>query len=383
MDEWNVQDDFHGDYRLLGLRNQDAFGFAYTDYDVLNDIISTAGPSLNVPYYSAAAINAVHVYQAVEYPPAASIGNRSETVYYDLYWAHTIDIIPNILSGVVGYTWAGTQLNTVANESTVPYIDTQAMFQQFLHRFGVVLKPIKDMVSIYALDETTFFPPNASQLVLVGNALNLAPPQLGEDKEIGIKTSFLGGKISTDFAYFHMSLTNVLENAGVLPNGFGYYAPVGFTIEKGYDGDIGINLGYGWQMFATFFSGGDRDQLGNPVSGSYDNSWSVFTRYDFAKGSALHGLSVGAGINVIGGQWIATSGLSGVKLPAIEKYQQGAWAECFFNYQLTRHLFFAPPRRQYRQPSLRRRHPKRRGGRSQPPAHLVLLGSVQILSSRG
>ena len=53
--------------------------------------------------------------------PAPNKGTRSENVYADIYWSHTVDIIPNWLSLVAGWTWIYTPSSSVANAWLVAY----------------------------------------------------------------------------------------------------------------------------------------------------------------------------------------------------------------------------------------------------------------------
>ena len=118
-----------------------------------------------------------------------------------------------------------------------------------------------------------------------------------------------------------MTLTNALYVGGLFPNGSGYFVPVGFSREEGVDGDMAFNLIPGWQLITNFYAGHDRDQNNNPVSSTFDNQISFFTRYDFPKAGPLNGFAVGGGLSRVGGRWISTSGLSiaGVTLPSVIK----------------------------------------------------------------
>lgn len=113
-----------------------------------------------------------------------------------------------------------------------------------------------------------------------------------------------------DFAVFKMSLTNVLQNVNVLPNGYFVAIPIGSAVERGFDGDISLSLIPGWQVIGNFYSGHDRDQNGIPVPTTYDNSWGLITRYDFQRGNPLHGLTIGTGVSRIGGRWISNAGIT-------------------------------------------------------------------------
>ena len=269
---WTALDDFGGHYDLGMFPNQDHFGFAYSDYTPRTEVPTTASPPITgVNFTSAAAVQATPVPQWYQYPVAASIGSASKAVYGEIYWEHTIDVIPNWLTIDAGWTWAYLQETSITNLSTLPWVATVEPFEQFLHRVGATLHLTKN-VSLYAIEATALNPPSQGQVL---EDLLLPPPQQGEDNEIGLKTSFLGGRISTSFSWFHMTLTNVLEPGGTLANGFSYYVPVGGTVQEGVDGDF--------RLHHCPRLAGDRELLRRPRSGSVQQSGLEFVRQQLER----------------------------------------------------------------------------------------------------
>jgi len=291
-------------------------------------------------------INEVSALNAYTLPPdgvylanlPATEGPYSKTVWGEIYWSHTVDIIPNWLTLIGGWTWDYSSATTVPNFSALPWQAMVVPDSTFLHRVGAIFKATRS-VSLYALQATSFTPPTGSSLL---ENEQLPPPQGGKDNELGMKTSFLGGRLSSDLAWFHMTLTNALYVGGLFPNGSGYFVPVGFSREEGVDGDVAFNVVPGWQLITNFYSGHDRDQNNNPVSSTFDNQISFFTRYDFQKAGPLKGFAFGGGLSRVGGRWISTSGLSipGVTLPSVIKIHEGTLVDTFVTYQLDRHWSF-------------------------------------------
>ena len=155
-----------------------------------------------------------------------------------------------------------------------------------------------------------------------------------------MKINFLGGRISGDFAWFHMTLTNTTSTGITLPNGFGFSVLTGFTREEGVDGDVAFTVVPGWQLITNFYAGHDRDQNGVPISSTYDNSLSFFTRYDLGKASpSLKGLAFGGGLSRIGGRWQSSSGLAvtGLTLPSVIKIHAGTLVDTFLTYDFAKH----------------------------------------------
>ena len=151
-------------------------------------------------------------------------------------------------------------------------------------------------------------------------AVNWPLPRPGKGNELGMKTVWMGGRISSDFGWFNVdSLTSTicsLPQASSPVFGGSYDVIVGASIEEGVDGDLSMAILPGWQLVATFYAGHDRTYVNNPISGTYDNSWSFFNRYDFPKESSLKGLALNFGISRIGGRWTSSGGI--VAFPSME-----------------------------------------------------------------
>ena len=238
LDTWGVANDFHGHYDLGPMANQDAFGFQYTDYVVYSYITSFGTtPITGVNFTNAANINNLQIPQLNAYGPAPSKGTRSENVYADIYESHTVDIIPNWLTLVAGWTWIYTPSSSVTNISSLPWNSVLVPNEAFTHRIGAIFHPIKD-ISIYALDINALYPNSVSNLILVNGQLTVPPLQLAHNTEFGIKANFLGGRISADLAFFHEPISNLLVAGQTLPNGFTVSIPSGQTVDEGFDGDL-------------------------------------------------------------------------------------------------------------------------------------------------
>ena len=290
---------------------------------------------------SAAAVNAIKVPGKDDYPPPANTGIRPETYLSNIYWQHTVELLQDRLILVGGVTRANLTTSSIANVAIIPFQATVVPIAKYLHRVGVVVKPLKD-VSIYAMEGTTFQPAGAVAAVLKDGST--PPAQEGKGREIGIKTALWDGKVSVNFGWFHMTTSNIIFFAGVLPNGVSYYDPIGSTVQEGVDGDVQLTVLPGWQFISSFYAGHNRDQADKPVSGSYDNSLTFFTRYDFQKDSALKGLSVGGGLQRFGGQWISTAGITGYTFNAFQqwfgnlKIATASLVNVFSAYQVNRNL---------------------------------------------
>jgi outer membrane receptor for ferric coprogen and ferric-rhodotorulic acid len=298
---WTVLDDVSGHYDIgpagFTMRNVDTFGFGYSSWT--NELFNwTTAPfgdtalgipllsgqpagTLAVPMNSAAAINAIYVPPASAYSPPSNLGTKSYTEITSIYWQHSIDVVPNWLTLVAGYTWENVATASVSNVSTLPFAAVWQPSAEWLHRLGAVVHLTKS-VSLYALDSTSFTPAGSGAILENGQ---VAPNALGKGEEIGLKALLLGGRLSADFAHFIETSNNADIVGGTLANGLTYVVPIGGTKEEGIDGDIALSLLPGWQLVGSFYAGHDRDQNNNPVTLTYDNSWGVLTRYAFPHSS--------------------------------------------------------------------------------------------------
>ncbi len=349
---WTVLDDTTGKYTIgpsnWQMNNVDAFGFGFSSFTIKSQYWNTApfpypnGPTdgtgiVTVPFNNATAINSIIVPPASAYTPPANEGSLSETWISSIYASHSTDVIPNWLTLSAAFSWDNASSTGISNISTLPFNGKVVTAFQWLHRLGAVLH-LTQHVSLYALDSTTFTPPGSGGILQNGQ---LPPNKQGKGSELGLKTSFLGGRLSGEFAWFQMATTNVTRIGGNLPNGFPYQIAVGTSQQEGVDGDAAFQILPGWQLIGAFYAGHNRaSEL--PVPNTYDNSWSAYSRYAIPRGSPLHGLAFGGGLTRVGGRWASTQGLLGVTVPAggVLKMKTGSLLNAFVEYSWTKHWLF-------------------------------------------
>jgi len=360
-DNYNQQyftflEDMQGNYSWGPIKNIDAFGWGIYDYVLRQKLwpasnvptwtaspgYSAAAGGVVVPLASAASVNSIVMptWQQYDTYPPANEGIHNEQLVWDFYWQHTVDIIPNWLTLIGGWSYSGITTFSVTNVSSLPWVATQTPAQSFVHRLGAVLKVTKD-ISLYAMQGTSFTPPGSGNVLETGQ---LPPVLLGRAQELGLKTAFMNGRLSSDFAWFIDTTTNVEVFGGVLPSGLSYYTLIGSTVQEGVDGDVSFAIIPGWQVIGSFYAGHNRDQAQKPVAASYDNSWSFFTRYDFQRDSILHRVGFGTGVTRVGGRWLSTSGITGAAFTPYEiwsgqlKMFTGTSWDGFLTYTLDKHL---------------------------------------------
>lgn len=346
--EWasyvTVQDDISGRYNVLTIPNVTSFGFVVQDNLVIqNYVVGPVTPADTIPLGSGGAINSVQVPQASlgQWVFPANQGSRNKTDVYQAYAMQQIDLIPNWLSLVGGFTFSDTEdVNDPNIGIKGPYAATDLDGHALLHRLGVLLHVTKE-VMIYGAESTNY---NASAGVDYNN--NPLPPVLGKDDEVGFKTSFFNGRLSSTVSIFKMALSNqAIVESYTLTNVAGqiFETPIGTTTTRGWDGNLTFSVMPGWQLIATAYNGTVRNTAGQPVQNTYGNSWSLFTRYDFAKESALRGIGFGGGVTRIGDTLVSSGGITppaGFVLPSLLKLDEGTLVKVFATYQPSKHWLF-------------------------------------------
>ncbi len=334
---WTVVNDYQGNYHIWGpISNQSAFGWSWSDQTNFQEFqANPAFGTMQIPFANRNLINSIIVPQPQygNYPLPAAVGPHVDTELTDIYYQDTLTVIPDHLTLVGGVTYSWLQTSTVANLNLLPWTATVVPAHQYLHRYGAVVNLTKDVV-FYALDSTSFSPPSG-----LGANGQLLGNQQGSANEVGLKTALWDGKLSATVSYYKSSLTNVGVVGGTTSSGLSYYVPIGSTHQRGVDANIAYAVTPQWQVIASLFRGTDYDQNRNPVSTSYDNAWSVYTRFDFANAGPLHGWAVGGGATRIGSRWLSTAGISGIPLPAsgVIKLQEGTMFDGFVSYRYGRH----------------------------------------------
>jgi outer membrane receptor for ferric coprogen and ferric-rhodotorulic acid len=349
---WTATNEYTGKYSLgpptWEMTNHDTFGFVYLNNTSKNEFWGTTtylnhygwdgNGNQSFALANDAAFNAIQVPPVSSYYPPPSIGNESQSYSSDIYWQHSISVIPNWLDLTGAFTWADVHNESIGNVSALPWNATVVSVAQWLHRLGAVLHLTKQ-VSFYALDSNTFSAPGAGTLTINNQLL---PPGLNKARELGMKTSFWDGKLSSEFGWFRVVKTNAPIEAGAFPNGNPYFiAASSGVVSEGVDGDVSLALAPGWQLVGTFYAGHERQADGiTPLTSTYDNSWSLFTRYDFGRVGPLHRLAVGGGVATVGGQWVNDGGLTdapGLPANGYIKMQQGSMLNAFVVFDITRH----------------------------------------------
>ncbi len=299
--------DVNGRYSFGGVNLQSTFGATYEHNHGESRILSYA-PGVFTPITVPIANPGMDkIYAPDPSNPTAGTPSGTNTYKDNFYFQETVDLFKDRLTLVAGLTSSEIKTNNIAN------LNTGAMGipihgKETLHRLGVVYKITKDL-AFYGMESTTFSPTANRDI-----NLNVLPPSEGKAQEVGLKTAFFGGRLSSTVAVFKIDLTNQSFNAGVRPDGISYFAPIGSTRQEGFDIDLAYTPVTGLQFVGAYYHGkvrAYRDDVnynagvdGDNVPNSYSGQYSLVGRYEF-QGGGLKGLSVGVGFTSLVGRALA------------------------------------------------------------------------------
>ncbi len=197
-------------------------------------------------------------------------------------------------------TWSFNNTTGVTTQATVP---DQVLYKN-LAQFGLVLKPLKNV--------SVFFGQNQNFANNGFDAQNrLQPPQTGQQREVGVKTTWLDGRVTANVSYFDVKQQNNAVNS------FPQTSPpsnvlVPGTISRGFDGEWTASVTHNLDFIGAFSAFkahvptpapynlvpqpyDNRIHSDLPVNNVAENTAAISGRYKFTD--VLKGLAVELGVN--------------------------------------------------------------------------------------
>lgn len=308
----DFQQNFIGDFKLLGLRNRIVVGLDYLNQTVNNNnspyivFDNVSGLNVNDPnYYKISR-------QAVEAKLVASTANPtkgiSKTNTYSAYASDVLNITDR-LAAMLSLRFDRFQNRTANyNQNAVS------------PKLGLVYQILPDRISIFG-NYLNGFANVAPIIQPAGSGVSGdLKPQHANQYEGGIKTDLFNGKLSFTASYYDISVTNMTRTEEVIVDGKSYIVTVqnGTQKSKGVEFELianpieGLNIiaGYSYNdsklTKSTTALEGRRPASAGPAA--LINSW---VSYAIQKGQ-LKGLGLGTGINHIGRHLTGNSAVTGV-----------------------------------------------------------------------
>ncbi|MBL9214013.1 MAG: TonB-dependent receptor [Opitutaceae bacterium] len=287
-----------GKYTFGKVQFQTNFGYSWDEFTPLSFTRSY------IPQFFSGILSAPNYKGLVE--PRSSVGATpvsygSVTTATSAYVLETVEVLPDrlILSAGTAYNKSVVE-NPVTNAITTDQGD-------WVKRLGAVFKPVKN-ISLYYGWATMFNPSSVTTRDINGNPM---PIITGKGSEIGVKTSFLDGKLTFSADYYKLTRTNISVFTGKLNSqGLGYYELVGDENSKGWEFELHAQLTPNWQLIGVAWKGDSLDRTGAQFFNSLKESAGMFTRYNFTSGT-LNGFSLGGGSYAQGRRYFGANAAAG------------------------------------------------------------------------
>jgi len=272
-------------------------GFAYT-YSTFNaDVRPHIAPSIDISkgeYYPSGPIVHGPINQM----------RRQGSSNYQVYLTEQLELFDSrlVLSGGVSHVtfnafsgdkmWAATATRTAGH--MYPGSGSQSTYN-----YGIVVKPIES-VSLYYGHSENAVPVGNFEQVALGNAPTFA---VGEQDEVGLKGSFLEGRIIASVAYYEIA-----------QSGYAIYNPGNFANPppdtllpdlyvsrevEGWEFQVTGSITSSLSLIASYTDATSRDPNGNMLASVPEEMANAYLRYEFLRGPAK-GLALALGATYLG-----------------------------------------------------------------------------------
>ncbi|MEH2080558.1 MAG: TonB-dependent siderophore receptor [Nostoc sp.] len=257
-----------GKFKTGSVQHQLLFGL-----DLYRDIQATFNSTLN-------SIGSINLFNPIYGQPLGTVNNQINRKNRDdalgIYAQDQVTLAENlklILSGRIDFVE-----NNVTNVITSQ--ETSQSDSAFSPRIGLVYQPIKP-VSLYASFGQSFYQNIGT--AFDGSAFK---PSRGTQYEVGVKTDFLNGKLSSTLALYQLTLSNVVTPDLVNQT---------FDVQTGEQRSRGIELNVtgeilpGWNVIVYYayndaqITSDNLYKVGNRVALAPDNVASLWTTYTLPK----------------------------------------------------------------------------------------------------
>jgi iron complex outermembrane recepter protein len=225
--------------------------------------------------------------------------NTARTDIYGVYLQDQVGITKDVklLAGIRydALTQNNIDLLVAAND---PFREAKVQTSAVTPRIGLLYQ-VTPAVSVYGSYSQSFAPNTNTLRTTTGQLLD---PQRGRGYEFGVKSELLDGKLLATLAYFDITKQNVAVDD---PNDPFASLASGEQKSRGIELDVSGQLAPGWKLIASYANtkgevtaNSDPTQIGNKLYGLPENTFSLWSTYEFQQGG-LKGLGFGAGLNYV------------------------------------------------------------------------------------
>ncbi|BAY67835.1 TonB-dependent siderophore receptor [Anabaena sp. FACHB-709] len=278
----SLQTEVSGKFNTGSIRHNVLLGVELAKYKFTYDFFSAPIASIDI-------FNPVYGAQPGTFDRsfAGEYGGDNLAVYFQ----NLIEFTPNLKLLAGGrFDW----IDSFDRDPVSNTVNNEVSESNFSPRVGIVYQPTNS-TSLYA-SWTNSFNPQFFGRSRTGESFK---PETSEQFEVGIKQEFFDKRLSATLAYFDITKNNVLTPDPVDNN---FSVQIGEQKSRGLELDIAGEILPGWKIIATYAyidssvsKDNDLERLNDRLSGVPFNSASLWTTYEFQKGS-LAGLGFGLGL---------------------------------------------------------------------------------------
>jgi len=320
----DLQQNFIGDFKILGLRNRMIVGLDYLNQTINNDnspyIVFDNVSGLNQNDGNYTKISKAAVESRLAASAAAPTKNNTKSNIYSIYASDVLNITDRLM-GMLSLRVDRFENRGTINQATATLMANSKYMQTAVSpKFGVVYQILPDRISLFGNYMNGFSNVQPVTQPEGSNVSGTLKPQHANQYEGGIKTDLFQGKLSFTASYYDISVSNITRTEEVNVEGINYVVTLqnGTQKSKGVELELianpfpGLNIitGYSYNdselTKSTTVLEGRRPASAGPAT--LVNSW---VSYTFHKGN-IKGLGIGTGVNYIGKHLTGNSATTGV-----------------------------------------------------------------------
>ncbi|TCC97950.1 TonB-dependent siderophore receptor [Pedobacter hiemivivus] len=318
----DLQQNFIGDFKILGLRNRLVAGLDYLNQTINNDnspyivFDNTSGlvPDANYVKLSRSAVEA-----RLAASTAAPTKNNTKSNIYSVYASDVLNVSDRLIA-MLSLRVDRFQNRGTRNQATNVLVPNSTYMQTAVSpKFGLVYQVLKDRLSIFGNYMNGFM--NVAPITQpVSTISGTFKPQHANQFEGGVKMDLLDGKLSFTASVYDIKVDNLTRNEDLVVDGVNYNVTVqnGTQKSKGVEVELitspleGLNIiaGYSYNdsklVKSTPALEGRR-----PASAGPKDLFNSYVSYRLPAGE-LKGLGLGLACNYVGKHLTSNSAVTGV-----------------------------------------------------------------------
>jgi len=315
----DIQQNFIGDFKILGLRNRLVAGLDYVNLTVNNDnspyIAFDKVDALNNSDANYVKLSRAAIEARIAASTAAPTKNNIKSNIYSVYASNVLNLTDR-LAAMLSLRVDRFQNRGTRNQANNILVVNSAYMQTAVSpKLGLVYQVLKDRLSLFGnyMNGFAYVPPVAQP---EGSGISgTFKPQQANQMEAGAKMELFEGKLSFTASVYDIEVTNMTRTDIVNVSGTDYNVTLqdGTQKSKGVELELianpleGLNIIAGYSYNDSKLTRGSVALEGRrPATAGPVNLFNSWISYVLPHGG-LKGLGIGTGINYIGDHKTANS----------------------------------------------------------------------------